>query len=53
LEQFRALLFHEEGRGDSLLACATGTTDPVNEVFCDIGQIIIDDVRDILDVNSP
>src|SRR5690349_24520921 len=51
LEQFGALLFHEERGGHAVAAIASGSPDAVNEILSHFRQIVIDDVRDVLHVN--
>src|SRR6266850_3792829 len=52
LEEFRSLLLHIECRSHAVAAVASGAADAMDEVFRHFGQIVIDDVRDILHVNS-
>lgn len=51
LKEVGALLFYEERGSDAVAAIASRAPNAVDEVFCDFGQVIIDDVRDVLDVN--
>src|SRR6267142_421312 len=53
LEEFRSLLLHVEGRSHAVAAVAAGAADAVDEVLRHFGQIVIDDVRDVLHVNPP
>ncbi len=51
LEEFRSLLLHIEGRSHAVAAIATGAADAMDEVLRHFGQIVIDDVRDVLHMN--
>ena len=46
------LLRHHEGGGDALRACTAGAADAVDEVVRGVGQIVVDDVSDVLDVDA-
>ena len=46
------LLRHHKGRGHALGSCAAGTADAVDEVVAGIGQVVVDDVRDVGDVDA-
>src|SRR6202021_321205 len=46
------LLWHDKGGCDALLASAAGAADAVDEVVRGIGQVVVDDVRDVVDVDA-
>ena len=52
LEELGALFFDEQRGSDAVSAVAACTADAVDEIFGDFGQVIINDVGDIFDVNS-
>jgi hypothetical protein len=52
LHQVRALLTAEERGGDTASTSATGAANAVNEVLGDFGQVVIDDLRDVLHVDA-
>src|SRR6516164_7837033 len=52
LKDFRSLVFDEKGGGDAAFAGAAGPSDAVNKVLSHFGQIVIDDVRDVLNVDA-
>ena len=47
-----ALLRHDKGGGDALGAGAAGAADAVDEVVRGIGHVVVDDVRDVGDVDA-
>jgi len=47
-----ALLGHDEGGGYAGCARAASATDAVDEVLGSIGHVVVDDVRDVLDVDA-
>jgi hypothetical protein len=47
-----ALLRHDEGGGDALGSGSTCASDAVDEVFTCVRQIVVDDVRDVGDVDA-
>src|SRR5665811_2346524 len=49
--QFRALLPREERRSHTGVPGAPRTSYAVNEVFRNLGQVIVDDVRNVFHVN--
>ncbi len=52
LEELGALVFNEERGSDAEFAGAAGAANAVDEVFGDFGQIVVDDVGDVLDVDA-
>src|SRR5258708_38209165 len=52
LEQLGALVLHVERGGNTAAACAARTANAVDKVFRHFGQIVVDDVNDVLHVNS-
>jgi len=52
LEKFRALFAQEERGGNAAFTGAAGAADAMDEVFGDIGKIVIDDVGDVLNVDA-
>lgn len=52
LEQFGPLVFHEQCRSNPASAGSASTANPVDEVLCDFRQVIVDDMHDVLHVNS-
>jgi hypothetical protein len=51
-EQFSSLIRPEKSGGKALCACPAGSADTVNEILGQVGEIVVDDVRDILDMNA-
>src|ERR1700722_5163763 len=51
LEKLRALIGCDQSRGYTAPAGATGAADSVDEVFRELGQIVVNDVRNILNVD--
>src|SRR5580700_8605566 len=52
MENFRALFAREHGGSDAFAAVASGAADAVNKILGDVGQIVVDDVRDVLHMNA-
>ena len=52
LEQFRALFSEKERGGHATFTSAAGAANAMDEVFGNVGKIIVDDVRDILNVDA-
>src|SRR5437879_473997 len=52
LEEFGALLFHEERGSHAVSAVASGSPNAVDKILGYFGQIVVDDVRDVLYVNA-
>src|SRR6266481_4184863 len=52
LEKVGALVLDEKRRGHATTTCAAGTANTVNEVFRHFRQIVVDDVDDVLHVNT-
>src|SRR5713226_10316760 len=52
LEQFRALLLHEECGGNAMSAVASRAPDAMDKILRDFREIVVDDLRDVLHVNS-
>src|SRR5260370_38171432 len=46
------LLRHDEGGGDSLGSCTPSPADAVDEIVRSIGQVVVDDVGDVLHVDA-
>src|SRR5438552_8169802 len=51
LEQFGALLLHEERGGHTVAAVASRSPHAVDEILRHFRQVVVDDVRDVLHVN--
>src|SRR5271157_981264 len=51
-KQVRPLLSREERRSDAAFACTSGATRSMDEVLSVLGQIVIDDVGDVLNVDA-
>ena len=49
---FGALFAAEEGGGDAVPAGAACASDAVNEILRDVRQVVVNHVRDVLDVNA-
>ena len=52
LKEVRALFPQEKRGSDTAFAGAAGATDAMDEVFGDVGKVVIDDMRDVLDVDA-
>src|SRR5579859_7811941 len=52
LKELRALFPKEKRGGGAALTGAAGAADTMDKVFGDVGQIVVDDVRDVLDVDA-
>ena len=52
LEEIRALFAKKEGGSNAAFTSAAGTANAMDEVFGDIGKIVIDDVGDVLHVDA-
>jgi hypothetical protein len=52
LEQLGPLLSDEERRSNTALTGSSGATNPVNEIFGYIREVIVDDVGDVRDVDA-
>ena len=52
LEEFRALFAQEERGGNAAFSGAPSAADAMDEVFGNIGKIVVDDVRDVLHVDA-
>ena len=52
LEEFRALFSQKERGGYTAFTGAAGAANAMNEVFGNVGKIIVDDVGDILNVDA-
>ena len=52
LEEIGALFAKEKGGGDAALSGAACAADAMDEVFGDVGEIIVDDVGDVLHVDA-
>jgi len=52
LEEIGALFPQEERGGYAAFTGAAGAADAMDEVFSDIGKVVIDNVGDVLDVNA-
>jgi hypothetical protein len=53
LVQLRTLISTEEGRSDAVPARTTGAPDAMDKVFRHFGQIVVNDVGNVLHVNAP
>jgi hypothetical protein len=51
-EQFPSLIGSKKSGGKTLCACPACPADAVNEILSQVGEIVVDDVRDILDMNA-
>ncbi len=51
-EQVRSLISSEERGSDAASAGASGAARTMDEIFRVLGQIVIDDLRDVLDVDA-
>ena len=47
-----ALERSDKSPGGTPCAGATGTSDAMNEIFSLLGQIVVDDMRDVIDVDA-
>src|SRR5437879_13904766 len=52
LKELRALFPKEKRGGYTAFTGAASAADAVNEIFRDVRQVIVDDVRDVLDVDT-
>ena len=52
LKEVRALFSQEQRGGNAAFTGAAGAADAMDEVFGDVGQVVVDEVRDVLDVNA-
>ena len=52
LKEIGALFAQKECRGDAAFSGAAGAADAMDEVFGDIRQIVVDDMRDVLNVDA-
>ena len=52
LKQFGALFASEKCGCNTVFPCTAGASNPVDEVFRHVRQVIIDDVGDFLDVDA-
>src|SRR6202166_3539171 len=52
LEELGTLFFDEQGGSYAVSSVAASAADAVDEIFCHFRQVVIDDVGDVLDVNS-
>lgn len=52
LKEVRALFPQEKRGGDAAFTGTAGAADAMDEVFGDVGEVVVDDVRDVLNVNA-
>src|SRR5208282_2479473 len=52
LKQFGTLLSREKGGSNTMAASSSGSPNAMDEIFRHIWQIVIDDVHDVLYMNS-
>src|SRR5215467_8265145 len=52
VEDFGTLVSGEESGGHAMLPCPTGAADSMNEIFGEFGEVVVDHVRDVLDVDA-
>src|SRR5882724_11662201 len=52
LKELRALFPQEKCGSDAAFTCTAGAADAMDEILGDVRQVIIDDVRDVLDVDA-
>jgi hypothetical protein len=52
LKQLGALILAVKGGGNAATTGSAGTADAMDEVFRDFGQVVIDDVHDVLYVDA-
>ena len=52
LEEIGALLAQEKRGGDATFSSAACAADPMDEIFGNVGKIVVDDVSDVLHVDA-
>ena len=50
--QLQPLVLGEESRSNPAPACASGAPNPMDKILRRLGQIVVNDVGDVLDVNA-
>src|SRR5580704_13903188 len=52
LEKLRSLFSREQRSSYAVSACTSGSPNAMDEILCQVRQIVVDDVHDVLHVDS-